>query len=226
MPRSARIVVPDYPYHITQRGNYKQNVFEHDIDRIKYLSWIKHYSNKYQLSLLAFCLMSNHVHFIAIPRKQDSLSKVFSIVHMRYSQYFNRKRNKSGHLWQGRFYSCVLDEGYLLAALKYVENNPVRGGIVQVPWEWEWSSAAYHVGKSKGLIQLDDIENETGIFIDNWQQYLESEESHQVIRRIREFTLLGRPLGTDEFISKIGARVGRALNVRSRGRPKKVRSNY
>ncbi|MGH7900320.1 MAG: transposase, partial [Thermodesulfobacteriota bacterium] len=75
MSRSARIVIPDYPYHITQRGNYRQNVFIDDDDRIKYLSWIDEYSKRYQLSILAFCLMNNHVHFITIPGKEDSLSK-------------------------------------------------------------------------------------------------------------------------------------------------------
>ena len=92
MPRTARIVVPDLPYHITQRGNYRQDVFEDDEDRLGYLSWIDEYSKKYKLSIVAYCLMDNHVHFIAIPREEDSLAKVFSISHMRYSQYFNKKK--------------------------------------------------------------------------------------------------------------------------------------
>jgi len=152
MSRSARIVIPDYPYHITQRGNYRQNVFIDDDDRIKYLSWIDEYSKRYQLSILAFCLMNNHVHFITIPGKEDSLSKVFSIVHMRHSQYLNKRMGKSGHLWQGRFYSCVLDENYLIASLRYVENNPVRAGILKEAWKWKWSSAAYSVGIADGLL--------------------------------------------------------------------------
>ncbi len=131
MSRSARIVIPNFPYHITQRGNYRQDIFQDDEDRLRYLSWIDEYSKKYDLSVFAYSLMDNHVHFIAIPQKEESLAKVFSIVHMRYSQYFNKKRKTSGHLWQGRFYSCVLDEPYLMTAIRYVEKNPVRAGIVK-----------------------------------------------------------------------------------------------
>jgi putative transposase len=98
--------------------------------------------------------MDNHVHFIVIPREEDSLSKVFSISHMRYSQYFNKKKKASGHLWQGRFYLCVMDDDYLVTALRYVERNPVRAGIVRKPWQWKWSSAGEHVGQRKGIIDI------------------------------------------------------------------------
>jgi len=157
MPRTARVVVPNYIYHITQRGNYRQNIFQDDEDRLRYLSWIDEYSKKYNLSLFAYCLMDNHVHFITIPRKEESLVKVFSITHMRYSQYFNKKKNTSCHLWQGRFYSCVLDEPHLLVALRYVEKNPVRAGIVEKAWQWKWSSAAAHISRSTGAIYLEEI---------------------------------------------------------------------
>ena len=112
------------------------------------------YSKKYNLSLFAYCLMDNYVHFIAIPRKEESLAKVFSITHMRYSQYFNnnKKKNTSGHLWQGRFYSCVLDKPHLLVALRYMEKNPVRAGIVEKAWQWKWSSATAHINRSTGTI--------------------------------------------------------------------------
>jgi len=221
MSRSARIVIPDYPYHITQRGNYRQNVFIDDGDRIKYLSWIDEYSKRYQLSILAFCLMNNHVHFITIPGKEDSLSKVFSIVHMRHSQYLNKRMGKSGHLWQGRFYSCVLDENYLIASLRYVENNPVRAGILKEAWKWKWSSAAYSAGIADGLIELRGIEDFTGMFFDNWRQFLLSEESEEDIKIIRKYTVLGRPLGTDDFIAKMSRRANKVLTVMQKGRPRK-----
>ncbi len=92
MPRTARLVVPNYIYRITQRVNYRQNIYQDAEDRLRYLSWIDEYGKKYNLSLFAYCLMDNHVHFIAIPRKEESLAKVFSITHMRYSQYLNKKK--------------------------------------------------------------------------------------------------------------------------------------
>ena len=144
MPRTARIVIPNLPYHITQRGNYGHSVFSDDSDRKKYLSWINEYSNKYNLSIYAYCLMDNHIHFIGTPRDEDSLAKVFSTAHMRYSQYLNKKRKVKGHLWQGRFYSVVLDEPHLAASVRYVERNPVRIKIVKKAWQWKWSSALAH----------------------------------------------------------------------------------
>jgi putative transposase len=199
MARSARVVVPEYPYHITQRGNYRQMIFDNDRDRFKYLSWIDEYSKKYSLSLLAFCLMNNHVHFIVIPEQENSLSKLSSIVHMRYSQYFNRGKNISGHLWQGRFYSSLLGEDYLMGVLRYVEKNPVRAGIVKEASEWKWSSAAYHVGRSDGLIKLENIENIIGLTTEDWQKFLDTDERESEVGEIRKFTKLGRPLGTKTF---------------------------
>ena len=161
MQRTARLVVPIYIYHITQRGNQRQNIFQDDEDRLRYLSWIPvcrqagmSTARNIIYHWFAYCLMDNYVHFIAIPRKEESLAKVFSITHMRYSQYFNnnKKKNTSGHLWQGRFYSCVLDKPHLLVALRYMEKNPVRAGIVEKAWQWKWSSATAHINRSTGTI--------------------------------------------------------------------------
>lgn len=129
MPRLARVVGIGLPHHITQRGNYRQSVFNSDDDRSRYLRWVAEYSGKHGLAVLAYCLMGNHVHFIAVPALEDSLARVFNSAHMRYSQYFNWKHKVSGHLWQARFFSCVLDSGRLLAAARYVERNPVRAGL-------------------------------------------------------------------------------------------------
>ncbi len=225
MPRTARIVIPDLPYHITQRGNYRQDIFQDNEDRLSYLSWINDYSKKYKLSIFAYCLMDNHVHFIVIPREEDSLAKVFSISHMRYSQYFNKKKNISGHLWQGRFYSCVLDEGYLLAALRYVERNPVRAGIVRKPWRWKWSSAGVHVGQGDGVINLENITTLIDTTAEEWKEYIDLDENEEEVEDIRKHTLLGRPLGTKDFIAQLGKRIGMVLSVLPRGRPKKQRSN-
>jgi putative transposase len=225
MPRTARIVIPDLPYHITQRGNYRQDIFQDNEDRLSYLSWINDYSKKYKLSIFAYCLMDNHVHFIVIPRKEDSLARVFSISHMRYSQYFNKKKKASGHLWQGRFYSCVLDEGYLLAALRYVERNPVRAGIVRKPWRWKWSSAGVHVGQGDGVINLENITTVIDTTAEEWKEYIDLDENEEEVEDIRKHTLLGRPLGTKDFIAKLGKRIGMVLSVLPRGRPKKQRGN-
>jgi putative transposase len=146
MPRRARVVFEGVVHHITQRGNYRQSVFEDDSDKRKYVEFIREYSEKYGMKIYAYCLMSNHVHFIAAPVKEDSLAMTFKYSNMRYSSYFNKKNKRSGHLWQGRFYSCPLQFEHALEALRYVERNPVRARMVELPWEYEWSSAREHVG--------------------------------------------------------------------------------
>jgi len=126
MPRIARAVVEGVPYHVTQRGNRREDTFFDDEDRQKYLEWLPEYSGKHGLKIWAYCLMTNHVHLIAVPQKRDSLERVMRPLHTRYAQYINRKNRWSGHLWQGRFFSSALDERYLWAAIRYVEGNPVR----------------------------------------------------------------------------------------------------
>jgi len=148
MPRHARVVFEGVAHHITQRGNYRQNIFEDDADRKKYLQLVGEYSEKYKTKIFAYCLMTNHVHFIAAPMKPDSLALTFKYANMRYSKYFNFKNKRSGHLWQARFYSCPLYGNHAIEAVRYVERNPVRANLVGLPWEYEWSSAAEHVGLS------------------------------------------------------------------------------
>lgn len=221
MPRTARIVAPDYPFHITQRGNNRQNVFEDGKDKKIYLDLINEYSKKYDLSHLAYCLMDNHVHFISIPHNKNSLSRVFSVVNMRYSQYFNKKMDKSGHLWQGRFYSCVLGDGHLLVALRYVERNPVRAGMVKEAWNWEWSTAGEHIGKEKGLLELTDLTKTVDINLRDWKKFLDTEEKEDELNKIRTHTKLGFPLGSKEFVNELSSKTGKLLNLIPRGRPKK-----
>jgi len=101
MPRIARIVAVGFPHHITQRGNYKQEIFEDEFDRREYLEYIAAESRKYNVEILAYCLMTNHVHFILVPQEESSLGQVFKYTNMKYSSYFNRKKGEPGHLFQG-----------------------------------------------------------------------------------------------------------------------------
>jgi len=223
MPRIARLVAPGFPHHITQRGNYRQDVFLDDGDRIKYLSWIQEYSLQHKLSLLAYCLMQNHVHFIAVPQREDSLAKTFNSAHMRYSHYFNKKLKVTGHLWQGRFYSCVLDEPHLLLAAKYIERNPVRAKLVAKPWQYQWSSAKAHIdNKEQSQLRLNNIfEIIDDMSIETWKDYIDSKEEKPAIDAIRMHTLTGRPLGTNKFIETLEKRFERRLIPLPIGRPRK-----
>ena len=113
MPRVARVVFDGIPHHITQRGNRRADVFFEDVDRTKYLELLNGYCQMHDVEVLAYCLMINHVHIVAVPAKSDGLQRVFKPLHMRYAQEINRSHGWSGHLWQGRFFSNPLDEVYL-----------------------------------------------------------------------------------------------------------------
>jgi len=126
-----------------------------------------------------------------------------------------------GHLWQGRFYSCLLDESYLIAASKYIERNPVRARIVRKPWEWKWSSASAHINKKESPLRLGGLFKIIDISYDSWREYIDSEEDEKTLDNIRKHTLTGRPLGAITFIEKLEKIFNRRLIPLPRGRPKK-----
>lgn len=218
MPRIARAVAGGFPHHITQRGNYRQAVFEIGDDYLLYMDWLKDYSYKYSLKIWAYCLMSNHVHFVVVPLEQDSMARTFSTLHMRYSQYMNKKHKAAGHLWQGRFYSCVLDERHLYACMRYVENNPVRAKIVKEAEQYKWSSARSH-----GLMEDDAVLSKDCYLekdIRNWSGYLMEKDDKEALDAIRKNTRTGRPCGDEVFSRKIEKLIGKKLIALPHGRPR------
>jgi putative transposase len=143
MPRTPRFIVPGLPHHITQRGNYRQPVFTSDGDRHFFLRRLNDRAQQYEIDVLAWCLMSNHFHLIAIPRREDSLALGLGALLSEYSLRMNTLRGEMrGHAWQSRYYSCALRRHHLWMALRYVELNPVRARIVEKPEQYPWSSAA------------------------------------------------------------------------------------
>lgn len=124
MARLPRIVVVDVAHHVTQRGNARQVILANDGDCIAYLELLRQHCDLYRLSLLGYCLMSNHVHLIVVPRTVEALAQTLKHTHGRYASYWNARQSSTGHVWQGRFYSCPLDEAHLWAALRYAESQP------------------------------------------------------------------------------------------------------
>ena len=222
MPRKARIVIPGIAHHIVQRGNNRQNILEEEEDFSCYCYWINQYAIKYKVSILAYCLMNNHVHFIAIPEDRNGLARLFNTVHMRYAQYVNYKRRTSGHLWQGRFFSCVLDEAHLFFAMRYVEQNPVRAKMVPRPWDYEWSSAKWHV--KKPLKQYIKIKETSIIDKCHWQRYLMSSDK-EVDEQIRKKTYAGRALAEESFIKFWEKKLNCVLRNLKPGRKKNKNDN-
>jgi len=224
MSRIARTVAVDFPHHITHRGNYRQKVFTEKEDFVNYLKLVNKYASQNALSVLSYCLMPNHVHFIVVPDSSESLSKALNITQMVHAQYVNKKRKLSGHLWQGRFYSCVLDENHLYAAVRYVERNPVRAKLVKNPWDWKWSSAKQHAYNEKNdLIKLAEISK--FIEVGNWREFLNEAVDEGFLKEIRKNTKTGRPVGNADFVKKLEKSLKRRLSILQRGRPRKNAEN-
>ncbi|HOW56841.1 MAG TPA: transposase [Smithellaceae bacterium] len=221
MARISRIVVLGYPHHITQRGVRSIDIFKNDSDRNTYLQFIKEETLRCEIDVLSWCLMTNHVHFVAVPHDESSFARGFGEAHKRYTRMKNFSDGVRGYLFQGRFGSCVLDERHLLAAVRYVENNPVAAGIVTHAWEYQWSSAAYHVGKIEDDVLVKD-RNLFGL-VDDWRIYL-GEAENDDFNTIRKATRTGRPAGDNDFTIKMESRTGRVLRQAKPGRKKRQKS--
>ena len=217
MARIARIVLPDYPHHITQRGVRSLPIFFSDDDRYEYLRLLKGQGERFGIRFIAYCLMTNHLHLIAIPEEESSLSRGVGEAHRLYTRMINFRNSVRGYLFQGRFNSCPLDQGYLYAAVRYVENNPVRAKIVKYAWDYKWSSAAYHMG----MAEIDILVTDTDILkdIDNWRMFLLGTEKDLDV--LREKTRTGRPYGDSGFLAMAERITKRFLHPRKAGRPRK-----
>ncbi len=218
MARISRIVVPDYPHHVTQRGVRSMDVFDSDEDRRIYLSFLSEEANRSGLVIPAWCLMTNHVHFIAVPHTETSLARGFGEAHRRYTRMKNFAQKVRGYLFQGRFSSSVLDENHLLAALRYVELNPVQAGMVAHAWEYPWSSASYHTGRA----ETDPLVKDRTLsgMISDWEGFLAGDMAGEA-DQLRKATQTGRPVGDGIFIAKVENMTGRNLSKGSPGRPRK-----
>ena len=204
MARIARIVIPDLPHHIIQRGNRNQTVFFSDSDKATYKEILFEQIKKHGISIWAYCLMDNHVHLISVPEEINSLSKGVGETNRRYTRMINFRKGWKGYLWQGRFVSYPLDKKYLYAAVKYIENNPVNSGLVKNAEDYPWSSAQAHVYKTKDPLLSDNFLTKE---IKNWENYLQNEtrekSEKEDISLLIKHAKTGRPLGDKNFLTKL-----------------------
>lgn len=217
MARTARVVAEGVPYHITQRGNDRQNVFLLPEDRRFYLNLLRTKRVQHGVAVLGYCLMTNRVHVVAFPRKPESLARAFGQTDGRYSYWFNRTHRCSGHLWQERFASCALGRTHLIAALAYVDLNPVRARMVSSALEYEWSSAAAHSFGVASDPLLDDWAWSELHIRDDWADVLEVGVPDATADGLRRATEAGLPFGEEEFVRRLQRQAGRQLSCGKRG---------
>jgi Transposase and inactivated derivatives len=204
MARMARVVIPGVVHHVTQRGNRRQDVFFSDDDYSDYLTLLGEWCGHGGVSILSYCLMPNHVHLLLVPSTEDSLARAVGEAHRRYTCGINLREGWRGHLWQGRFASFPLSEQHLFNALNYIEENPVRAGLVEYPGQWQWSSARGRLhGRADTLVDPQRLA-QYGLYAAAADKPIEPE----VFRR-HERT--GRPLGDEFFIRKLEQMTQRTL---------------
>ena len=214
MARLARVILPGYPHHITQRGNRRQDVFFKDDDYLYYLELLKEWCDKERVEVWSYCLMTNHVHLIVTPDPSSNLSRAIAETHRRYTRMINFRENWRGYLWQGRFASFPMDKSYLLKAAAYVELNPVKANMVSLPEEYRWSSIHAHLkGEDPfGIVNPRKLLDICG----DWEVYLRQTKGDPDADFMR-CSRTGRPLGDDSFIEKAEQLLNRNLKKKKPG---------
>lgn len=220
MARIARVVVPGHPHHLTQRGVRSMAVFAGDGDRQLYLRLMAEQCARFRVEVLAWCLMTNHVHLVMVPEREEGLAAAVGEAHRRYTRTRNLAEDVRGYLFQGRFGSCVLDERHLLAAVRYVELNPVRAGMAARAEDWPWSSARFHLGGRKRDALVAD-RTLRGL-ADDWGEFLDVEDA-EAEESLRRATRTGRPAGDRRFLVRVERLTGRELRRRKPGPRRKRR---
>ena len=219
MARIARIVAPGYPHHITQRGNRRQETFFSDDDYRTYKKLMAEWCTRCGVEVWAYCLMPNHIHLIAVPESEEALRRAIGEAHRRYTRYINFKKGWRGYLWQGRFSSYTMDERYLLTATRYVELNPVRAGLIKTAEHYPWSSASAHIDNiDDQLVKISPLLTLVG----DWRSFLAEDVSNTDEGMLKRHCRNGRPLGNDNFISKLEKKLNRFIRKQKPGpKPKK-----
>jgi len=214
MPRLPRVVIPDCPHHVINRGNRRQIVFFSDNDKKAYYDILKKETNKAGIVIWTYCLMDNHVHLIVVPKTKDALAYGIGEAERKYARIINSRYDWKGHLWQERFKSNPMGEDYLYSAVRYIERNPVRAGIVEKAEDYYFSSAKSHVFRGNDELISDFYLTSE---IPDWESYLREETSESEKELFRSHAYSGYPLGSDEFIDKLERITGMSLRKKKPG---------
>jgi putative transposase len=216
-------VFPNVPHHVTQRGNHREQVFFANGDPEAYLALLHAYACRQHMDVVAYCLMPNHVHLVVVPSDTKGMHSALRAVHSQYAQRVNRMRSLTGHLWQGRYFSSPLDENYFLNAVRYVECNPVRAGLVARAENYAWSSAAAHCGIRHDPIIAKQSRWPALRGIADWSRWLCEGIPSVTQETLRLHGIRNLPCGASEFIAALGEAAGKDLTYRKRGGQAKMK---
>ncbi len=230
MPRSARILVANFPHHIVQRGHNRQAVFAGDDDYNYYRENLTFFKREFGCKIYAYCLMTNHIHLVVDPGDNpESISLLMKRVAGRQTRYVNKLEQRTGSIWEGRFKSSIIStKEYLPACCRYIELNPLRAGMVVDLSEYKWSSYLCKVeGEKDSVVDFSPSYLALGNSISEKQQvysdYLTETIPDYELKLIREALQRGQVTGGDRFRQEISNRLGIRMSNKGPGRPRKNR---
>jgi putative transposase len=226
MPRPLRPIDDGLVYHVINRGNNRQPVFHDEGDYLAFLNAVADLKDRRPFALYGYCLMRNHIHLLLRPR-ESSISRVVQSLLVSHTQRFHRFHRSSGHVWQGRFKSPVIqDDDHLLTVLRYIEANPLRAGLVQHAGEYRWSSFACHgSGRADPLLDATPAYEALGdravMRQRRWTAYVQQTPDADELADIRRSSETGLPYGQRSWLDRLSRRLKLDLTIRPRGRPRK-----
>lgn len=219
MPRIPRGLTKGFCYHVINRGNDKKVVFRKAYDYSAFLDLVLHAKERYPVKVIAYCLMPNHFHFVLSPDEGKSLSAWMQWLMTSHVRRYHRHYESSGHVWQGRFKSFLIQsDNHLLVVMRYVEGNPVRAGLTASAGDWKWSSHRESAGKIPRII-TDEIPM---VLPEHWTAYVDQPWTEKDLKQVRESVNRQAPFGSPHWQSRMGTKLGLESTMRPRGRPKKI----
>lgn len=227
MARLPRLVIPHQPQHIIQRGNDRQLVFRDVSDYAIFLNWLREAARQFKVAIHAYVLMPNHFHLLATPSDETGLARMMQWVGRYYVPYFNRKYERVGTLWQGRFKASLIDsEQYFMTCSRYIELNPVRAGMVARPEDYPWSSYAHHIGITHDPLIVDHnlywaLGNTPFDREAAYKDLVDQALSVAEVDEVTAATLKGWALGSEKFKASLEKQASRRVGPVKRGRPTK-----
>lgn len=226
MPRKQRFYVGGVPAHVVQRGNNRGPVFLNPKDYSAYLMWLEEACRDHGCQLHAYVLMTNHVHLLLTPMGAESISRMVQQLGRKYVPYINKRYERTGTLWEGRHKGSIIDSSsYALHCYRYIEQNPVRAGMVTSPGAYEWSSYRWHAsGQGRGLVGLPEYTALGETDLQRRAAYrtlLENMANKRDVERIGRCVQTGTPLGSTRFRKKIERLLDRKVGQHRPGRPPK-----
>jgi REP-associated tyrosine transposase len=225
MPRTARVVIPNLPHHIVQRGHNRNSVFLEEADYAYYLETLRCWKRELDILVYAWCLMTNHVHLILRPGGDASVvGKLMKRLAGRQTRYFNKRECRTGTLWEGRFKSSPIQtDQYLLHCCRYVELNPVKAGMLKRAEDYPWSSFRHKVGLGgSSLLDFDPCYQSMSAPEQSYREFVEKGISDDEQCFIHDCVQRNGLTGGSAFVDEIELRTGLRIEHRLPGRPAKL----